>query len=313
MAPPTQRIFFSLIILLAALSVIFSLTRGSVVIPLEQIYQWHANPILEIRLNRTVSAFVCGGLLTLAGIIMQLLLENSLADPYVLGISGGASLGTLIFMLLGINTQWLVIGAWSGSLCSMLVIVLLAKKHAWQTNNMLLIGIALASVTSSLLTLLLLLSSSTTSHNVLYWLTGDLNNADFPKTGCIVLIMGFILCYILAPGMNILARGELEARSLGLPTKHFKIALFLLSSLFTATAVSIAGCIGFIGLIIPHLSRRLIGFDHCRLIPAASLIGASLLTIADTFARTIIAPMQLPVGILLVLIGVPVFISLLPR
>lgn len=313
MAPPTQRIFFIFIIFMALLSVFFSMSKGSVPIAFDQLHLYRSNAIFQLRLNRTLTAFICGGLLTLSGVLMQLLLENTLADPYVLGISGGASLGTLILMLLGIGSQWFVLGAWGGALTSILTIVLLAKQHRWQSTTMLLIGIALASAFSAIMSLLLILSSNVTLQNMLYWLTGDLNNTTLPLNCCVIFIIGLVICLLLAPGMNILARGELEARSLGLATQQFRIALYLLSSLFTATAVSIAGSIGFIGLIIPHLTRRFIGFDHRKLIPTAALMGGSLLTIADTISRTIVAPTQLPVGILLAMIGVPIFIGLLPR
>jgi len=146
---------------------------------------------------------------------------------------------------------------------------------------------------------------------MLFWLTGDLNGAHFSGTPLIILLAGAIICLLLAPGLNILGRGEYEARALGLPTRQYRIAIYLLSSLFTAAAVTLAGCIGFIGLLVPHFTRRLTGFDHRLSLPAAMLIGGSLLTLADTLARTLFAPQQLPVGMLLALLGVPVFIWLL--
>jgi len=127
------------------------------------------------------------------------------------------------------------------------------------------------------------------------------------------LSLGFIICYFLAPGFNILGRGHKEAQALGLPSEQYRIIIYLLSSLFTATAVSLAGCIGFIGLIIPHATRLLVGYDHKIVLPVSILLGGSLLTLADTLARSMMAPSQLPVGILMTLMGVPLFIWLLQK
>jgi iron complex transport system permease protein len=148
---------------------------------------------------------------------------------------------------------------------------------------------------------------------MLFWLSGDLNTDQFPWVSLCILCGGLLLCWLLAPGLNLLNRGDQEARALGLAWKPYRIVLYLLSSLFTAAAVSTAGCIGFIGLIIPHISRSLLGHQHRILLPACALLGGSLLMIADTIARTVIAPQQLPVGIVTAFIGVPIFIWLLSR
>lgn len=306
-----------IIICLAFLSILLSLSKGSTSIPLYQLLfsdsEQFNTIFLKLRMPRTLTAFVCGGLLALAGSLMQLLLQNPLADPYVLGISSGAAFFTLLMMVLGASEFGLIAGAWFGSLLTIILIFLLARKHHWQTHTLLLSGIALACGFSASISCLLLLSPNTSLHSMLFWLTGDLNDAHFPTFSLGVLCVGFIVCLMLAPALNILSRGEKEARALGLACRQYRILLYLLSSLFTATAVTLAGCIGFIGLIIPHLARKLVGINHRIMLPVAMLLGGSLVTVADTLARSIFAPEQLPVGILMALIGVPLFIGLLQK
>ena len=299
------------------ISLALSLSKGSASIPLYQLLFNDSTQfntiILQLRLPRTLTAFISGGLLALAGSLMQLLLQNPLADPYVLGISGGAALFTLLMMLFGISEQWLMAGAWLGSLFTIMLILLLASKHRWEIHTLLLSGIAIACGFSACISFILLIAPDASLHSMLFWLTGDLNGAQFSWAGFIILCVGLIICLLLAPGLNILGRGDKAARALGLSSMKYRIALYLLSSLFTAAAVTLAGCIGFIGLIIPHLTRMLAGYDHRIVLPVSMLLGGSLLTIADTLARSLFAPQQLPVGILLAMLGVPIFIWLLQK
>jgi iron complex transport system permease protein len=298
-------------------SLALSLSKGSTPTSLYQLLfsdQGQINAILfDLRLPRTLTAFVCGGLLALAGSLMQLLLQNPLADPYALGISGGAAFFTLLMMLLGAGEMGLIGGAWFGSLLTIVLMLLLSKKHGWQTHTLLLSGIAIAFGFSACISFLLLMTADHSLHGMLFWLSGDLNDARLPWLGLSILSVGLLICLWLAPGLNILMRGEKEAAALGLACQRYRIALYLLSSLFTATAVTLAGCIGFIGLIIPHFARMLAGFDHRIVLPVSMLLGGSLLTIADTCARTWFAPQQLPVGILTALLGIPLFLWLLRK
>lgn len=294
------------VFVLAIFSLFFSMRYGSVRTADHTI-------LMKIRLPRTLSAFSCGGLLALSGTLIQLLLQNPLADPYILGISGGAALFTLLMLYLGVTGIALMTGAWCGSLFAIFLIMMLARKHRFQTHSLLLSGIAIASGFSACISFILLISPDTTLHSMLFWLCGDLNDAQLPFLALTILILGSIVCFSLAPGFNILYRGEREARALGIACKKYRIAIYILSSLFTAAAVTLAGTIGFVGLIVPHLTRKLVGFDHRILLPASILIGGSLLTFADTFARTLFSPQQIPVGIILAMIGVPLFIWLLQK
>lgn len=297
-------------------SILFSLSKGSIVISLNDLLcNRHAaqSVVLQFRLPRTLAAFVSGGLLALAGSLMQLLLANPLADPYVLGISGGAATCTLILLFFGVNEIWLTPAATFGSLFTIILIFFLAKAHQFQTQSLLLAGIALAFLYSACISLILMLSPDTNIHSMLFWMSGDLNQVQIPWAAMSILIIGCLICFLMAPGFNLLSRGELEAQSLGLHAKKYRMMLYLLSALFTATSVTIAGCIGFIGLITPHLARKLVGYDHRVLLPFGVFLGGIILTLADTFSRTLFAPAQIPVGIVMTLLGVPIFICLLRK
>ncbi|MBV9575423.1 MAG: iron ABC transporter permease, partial [Gammaproteobacteria bacterium] len=212
---------------LACLSILFSLSQGSMTVSLSQVginEQSHLI-IFKVRLPRTFTAFTSGGLLALAGTLMQLLIQNPLADPYVLGISGGAACATLLLMLLGISNDWLIVGAYLGSLLTVAFILFLAKKHRWQTHPLLLSGIALACGFSALISFMLLISPETTLHSMLFWLTGDLNAAYFPWLGLSILSFGLIVCLALARGLNILSRGDKEAQALGLAYQKYRLIL----------------------------------------------------------------------------------------
>lgn len=306
------------IFLLLLSCLLCSLTLGSTTLSLEQFITDLLSPtahsiVWQIRIPRTLCAFASGALLSLAGVLMQLLLQNPLADPYILGASGGAALVALMMMLFSVAVGSIFFGAFVGAMLSMLIIVSLAKKHRWQAHTLLLVGMALASIFSAGISLILIISPEKNLHTMLFWLTGDLNGREVSYLALIILILGFALARFLAPAFNILARGEKEAILLGLAVTRYRIVLYLLSAMLTAAAVSISGCIGFIGLIIPHLTRRWVGMNHSVVIPIATLLGGCLLLIADTLARILLAPTQLPVGSIIAIIGVPVFIWMLPR
>ena len=270
--------------------------------------------LLLIRIPHALTAFITGGLLGLAGALMQVLVRNPLADPYVLGVSGGAAVATLLLMLLGFSAYSLTVGAWIGSLIAILLVFLLTKKNTgWHSSQLLLIGIALASGFSAIISLILLSTPSTALRGMLFWLVGDLNVSRVPWMEGGILIGGLIMSLSFARDLNILVRGEKEAKALGIQTQQLQWKLYLLSSLLTATAVTLAGCIGFIGLIVPHLFRLFFGYDHRLLLPGAVLLGGSLLTIADFVSRTLYFPQELPVGIIMTLIGIPIFILLLQK
>ena len=268
--------------------------------------------ILDLRWPRTAAAFITGALLALAGCFMQVLLRNPLADPYVLGVSGGAATGALITLLLGLGGFWLQGAAVTGALLSMLLVFGLSHGHgSWSMNRLLLTGVVIAAGWGAVIGFLLALSPDRNLRGMLFWLMGDLSYATTPVAGFIVLVAGLPLAIMLGRSLNIMAHGDLTAASLGVSVAALRRIIYVVASVFTAAAVTIAGTVGFVGLIVPHMLRLRGVRDHRILLPASALLGGSLLLIADTLARTLLAPRQLPVGILPALVGVPVFLYLL--
>lgn len=270
--------------------------------------------IVQIRLPRVSAAILVGALLGLAGLLMQVLLRNPLADPYVLGVSGGAAAFALGATVLGLN--WLPQGvpAMAGALLSVLLVFVVARGEGpWSTARMLLAGVVLASGWGALISLLLSLSDERSVKGMLYWLMGDLSYAQVHPAWLLTLPGVIALTALRARSLNVLSAGLTEAALLGEPTGRRRTEIYLAASTMTAAAVVVAGTVGFVGLIIPHLCRMLVGGDHRRLIPASALSGAAFLVVADTLARSLIAPRQLPVGVLTAIIGVPVFLLLLRR
>jgi iron complex transport system permease protein len=317
-----MRSFLLLVILLllAAISLVFSLLYGSVDTGLDALLAVLSGNgdglirqiVLELRWPRTAAAFTTGALLAVAGALMQVLLRNPLADPYVLGISGGAATGALLSMLFGLGGFWLQGSAFCGALLSMLLVFGLSRgSGAWNTHRLLLTGVVIAAGWGAVIGFLLAISPEQGLRNMLFWLMGDLSRAGTPLVAAPALAVGLVIALALGRSLNLLTRGDLSAQSLGVPVQALRVVIYLLASLMTALAVTLAGSVGFVGLIVPHLLRLSGVRDHRLLLPAAVLLGGSLLVVADTLARTLLAPQQLPVGILTAMVGVPLFLVLL--
>lgn len=270
--------------------------------------------VLELRLPRALAALAAGGLLGLAGALVQVLTRNPLADPYILGVSGGAAVGALLAILLGLPLLVQHLGAAAGAAGALLLVLLLARgEGAWTRHRLLLTGVVLAAAFGALITLLLALAPTTALRGMLFWLMGDLSASPAPWFALTGL---FLLCLALLPwarDLNILTRGETAAAALGVSVAALRRASYLGAALATALAVITAGSIGFVGLLAPHLARLSLGADHRTALPGAIAIGALLVLSADLAARTAIAPQQLPAGALLALLGAPLFLYLLQR
>ena len=270
--------------------------------------------LLDLRLPRALNAFTTGGLLALAGVLMQVLLRNPLADPYVLGISGGAAVAALGAMLLGFGGVAIDSAAGCGALgATLLVFALAHARGGWTPQRLLLNGVVVASGCAAVVSLMLVLGDESRLRGMLFWLMGDLSFARFSPTALAVLVVLGVGATAGARSLNVLARGEVESQSLGMSLGIARIALFGATAALTSAAVMTAGGIGFIGLVTPHLVRLLAGSNHRVVVPAALLLGGTLLTLADTLARVAAAPRQLPVGALTALIGVPLFLILMRR
>ena len=323
---PTRRRALAVIAalaLLAAASMLLSLAVGSVSLGIGDVLAalglggdggMAAEVVRNLRLPRTLGAFACGGLLALAGALMQILLRNPLADPYVLGISGGAAVGALAAMLAGLALAFVNLGAFAGSfLATLLVFGLAHGDSSWTRTRLLLTGVIVAAGAGAVVALILSVAPEQRLHGMLYWLMGDAGQIVDPRPALAVLALGLFAAMPVARDLNLLARGDALAGALGVVVPRLKRVVYVLASLFTAVAVTTAGSIGFIGLVVPHLVRLAVGNDQRLLLPAAALAGGSLLVLADTLARTVVAPTQLPVGVLTALLGVPVFLFLLGR
>ncbi|MDP2824956.1 MAG: iron ABC transporter permease [Sulfuritalea sp.] len=327
--PTRRRALFILAALvgLALLSLLIALAAGSLPVSAADVFGalggepggLAVEVIQGLRLPRALAAFACGGLLALAGALMQVLLRNPLADPYVLGISGGAAVGALSAMLAGLTLAFMNLAAFAGALAAMLLVFGLAHgDSSWTRSRLLLTGVIVAAGCGAVVALILSVAPEEGLRGMLFWLMGDLGHAITPWPALAVLALGLIVTLPFARELNLLARGDTLAQALGVSVSQVKHGIYLLASLLTAVAVTTAGSIGFIGLVVPHLVRLAMiklgwGNDQRLLLPAAALAGGSLLVLADTLARTVIAPQQLPVGVLTALLGVPVFLFLLGR
>ncbi|NIA57953.1 iron ABC transporter permease [Massilia sp. TW-1] len=279
-----------------------------------------AASLLELRASRALMAFVTGGALALAGVMMQALLRNPLAEPYVLGISAGASVGALFALLMMCAAATVDFAAMGGAVTVALLLYLLARRDMRSgvaaeggTSMLLLTGVILSSASMALVTLMLSIAPEGRLRSMVFWMIGDLAGA--PLRILPWLVLGAALAYALrnARAMNMLALHAEAAATLGVHVGSVRKGLFFTSALLTASAVTSAGAVGFVGLIVPHACRFAFGPDHRVLVPAAVLGGGSLLVLCDTVARTIVAPTQLPVGAITALIGAPVFLYQLHR
>jgi iron complex transport system permease protein len=316
-----QRLFVPLLLMFTVVAFAVASAAGSVALDWSDWWAGLSQPgseqgevIWRLRLPRAAAAWAVGALLALSGCLMQVLLRNPLADPYILGVSGGAAFATLLGISLGVTAAFIPVLALSGAFFSILVVFSLARGEGpWSGARLLLTGVVTASGWAALISLVLALGSDSSLRGMLFWLMGDLGYAVAPRWSFVVLLLAFVTCLVLARSLNVLAIGETTARLLGESTERLLWLVYVLASVLTATAVAIAGNIGFVGLIVPHLVRLLVGADHRVLLPAATLFGGLFLVVADTLARTVLAPRQLPVGVLTALLGVPLFLLLLNR
>jgi iron complex transport system permease protein len=282
--------------------------------------------VLDIRLPRILLSIVVGASLAVAGTAFQALLRNPLADPYVLGASSGASLGaiaTLIvepYLALPMVLAALVtpVGAFLGAAATIAVVYFLGRREGQiDSSTLLLAGIVSASFLSAIIMFLIsTLASRGDLRGMLFWLMGDLSVSLQPSLRW-VLGIGFLaatgVIYTTATDLNLMLNGEKEAMHLGVDVRRVRIVVYLAASILTGLAVSVSGSIGYVGLLVPHVMRIIFGSDHRVLIPTSAFGGAIALVIADTLARTVVAPSELPVGAMTALAGAPLFIYLLRR
>jgi iron complex transport system permease protein len=275
--------------------------------------------LVQVRLPRVLLAFMVGSCLATVGVGLQALLRNPLADPYVLGISSGAALGAGVAILFGIGTTVLAISAlplcaFAGGLISILIVYRIAAAYGYlPVHTLLLAGVILNAVFSALIMFITSMMDPNRSFGMISWLMGTISAPTYSALAVVAvyLLGGMVLLFFQAGPLNLLTLGEEPARSLGVEVELVKKIVFFTSALLTGAVVSVSGLIGFVGMVIPHAVRMTIGADHRLLLPAAALVGGMFLMVADTLARTLLAPTEIPVGIVTALAGGPFFIYLL--
>jgi iron complex transport system permease protein len=313
----------TLLVVVAIIVLAAALMTGSVAVDASTVWRAlagnapdaNAAIVRDLRLPRAMAAFATGGLLALAGALMQVLLRNPLADPYILGLSGGAAVASLSALLLGFAAL-AAPAAFFGAFASTLIVFALARsgeRTPWTASRLLLTGVVVAAGWGAMISLLLTLAADAQVKGMLFWLIGDLSGATRAVPALLTLAFVLFAALALARDLNVLARGEDTAAALGVAVPRLTLALHALAALATAAAVTTAGSVGFVGLIVPHALRLAVGNDQRLLLPASALAGGALLVLADTLARTVAAPLQLPVGVITALVGVPVFLWLLSR
>ncbi|HUK54845.1 MAG TPA: iron ABC transporter permease [Candidatus Binatia bacterium] len=273
--------------------------------------------ILDIRWPRILLAMIVGAALSVAGASFQALLRNPLADPYVLGVSSGAGLGSILTLIWAAEMPAATpFGAFAGAVLATSAVYLLGQRGGDLDSYALLLGgIITASFLSALIMFLMTTISGRELRGMAFWLMGDLSTPSPVPAGwlVLVLVLGSGAIYTTAADLNLLLSGEQEAMHLGVDVGRVKIVVYLGASVLTGLAVSVSGAVGYVGLMVPHLVRLLFGSDYRLLLPATALGGAIVVVLADTLARTVVAPTQLPVGAMTALVGAPVFIYLLRR
>jgi len=317
-----QQLGLILLVLLLLLAIVVAVATGSVTTDFDTLIAVFSGAgseteraiVFDLRLPRIAAAVFVGAGLALAGVQMQVLIRNPLADPYILGVSGGAAVAALLAIILDFDGRGIEVSAAGGALFSMALVLFLGRGAGpWSSTRLLLTGVVVSAGWGAAIGLLLAIGPTEKLRGMLFWLMGDFSAARVSWLLVLIVVIGLVISLLLARSMNVLAVGRQQAAVLGLEVDRMRLVLYLLASIMTAMAVTVAGSIGFVGLVVPHLMRLVGGADHRWVIPSSFLAGATLLVVADTLARTIIAPQQLPVGVLTAFAGVPIFLFLLWR
>ena len=308
---------------LACLGGVVSVMKGSVEIPVQEILSAlmgqgagiHEQILMNIRLPRTLVAALGGINLALSGAILQAVMKNPLADPHIIGISSGAGLMGILVMLVLPDLGWLITpAAFAGAMGAAMLIYILAWKNGIRPIRIILAGVAVSAFLGAGISALMIFYSDRV-HSALMWMVGGLSARSWPHVTMLwpYTLVGGSLALLSARHLNILQLGDELAKGLGLRVELTRLLLTAVASLLAASAVSVVGLLGFVGLIVPHAARLMVGSDYRYLLPASALLGAAVVTFSDTFARTAFAPVELPVGILMAVLGAPFFLFLLRR
>ena len=276
--------------------------------------------VWEIRLPRVLLAAVVGAALTTAGTVVQVLVRNSLADPFLLGVSSGASVGATAVLLFGafasLGVWSLSVGSVLGALAAMAAVFLVSRTgRQLAPTQLILCGVVLSALFESVTSFLIFRGNPQAAQSILFWLLGSFGNANWSQlpipAACLVVAMGYLLAQ--ARALNALAMGAEPAASLGVDVARLRRNLFIATSLMVGVAVAVSGVIGFVGLVVPHIVRLMVGSEHRRVLPVGVLFGASFMVVGDLLARTIVSPQEMPIGVITAFIGAPALIVLIRR
>lgn len=321
-------VYLIVLSILLLITILHSLSSGELQLSLWQIPEIINMPegsmeqaiLFNIRLPRIVLGFAVGGALSLAGVILQGVFRNPLVEPYTLGISGGAALGVALTIVLGLHLQWglyvLPTAGFFGAMCTIVAVYILSfSRGRIQVQQMLLVGVMISFVASSSMMFLMATTNTENLHGIVFWIMGSLDetSSELIATILVLSVAGLIISIFFSQTLNALRLGEEKARFLGVNTGTAIQILFFVSSILTGVAVSIAGVIGFVGLIVPHLMRLFVGLDYRILLPSCFLGGSAFVIFSDTIARTVISPNELPIGVITGMVGGLVFIVVLSR
>ncbi|MBU4311812.1 MAG: iron ABC transporter permease [Candidatus Omnitrophica bacterium] len=307
-----KKILFLLSLLVIA--VLLGITKGSVTLSVSELLLQENKYILYLRLSRILMAILAGSGLAVSGIALQAILKNSLAEPYILGTSSGAGLGAVLAIIIGMSKTFIPVMAFIGAILTIILVYNLARQgNKIPVQSLILSGVIVSIALSAIIIYLVSTSSNEALHGMMWWLWGNLQVYDLKLLliVAIVVALGIIAIFILAQDLNAISIGEEEAMHLGINTEIIKKILFLITSLITASLVSICGIIGFVGLIIPHMMRFVVGPNHKVLIPTTCIAAAIFMIMCDLVSRTLLSPLEIPIGVITAVIGAPVFIILL--
>ncbi|MGQ9718853.1 MAG: FecCD family ABC transporter permease [Nitrososphaerales archaeon] len=321
------KLIFAILAVLLAFSFLLGLSLGAIDIPFNNVIEilLHSNPsesmyakiLLDVRLPRVIATLFVGTALAISGVSLQTLFRNQLAEPYILGIASGALLGVSIVVVLGIAQQpfgpyTMSFMAFFGAFLTTLLVYTISKAFGLRPISVLLIGLAFSFLLSSMVTFLEYLALKDI-HLIFSWIMGSFSaiHWNYVQIMAVVIPLGLFLLFIKVKNLNAILLGEEYAKQLGVDIKNLTQYLIIVVAILVSVSVASTGIIGFVGLVIPHIARLLVGYDNKFLMPASALIGASFLSLSDTLSRTIIRPSELPIGVVTSMIGAPLFIYLL--
>jgi len=307
---------FLILFLLLIIAITFGLIKGAVNIPLADLLIKNNQPIFNLRLLRVIAAILVGSGLAVSGIALQAILRNPLAEPYLLGTSSGAGLAAVIAVIMGVSRMYTPLAAFLGAGLSIIIVYSLGRERGVISDKSLILSGVIVSVAfSSIIVFLVSVFGNEAMHEMNWWLWGSLQVFDHKLIALVAfpVLLGIGVIYFFAQDLNAISMGEEDAAHLGVDTQNIKKILIFFTALITASLISICGIIGFVGLIVPHMMRLLVGPNHKVLIPVTCLAACIFMVICDLISRTLFPPLEIPIGVITAIIGAPVFIILLKK